>query len=556
MSSPRPQRESLQFNPPPNWPAQPPGWTPPPGWVPDPSWPPPPAGWPLWITDAGAAGTLPGAGPGTEARRFQRRRARGIWLGIAAAAVAVVLVGGGLAYFLRPVSQSSYALGKNFEVAASQRDAGLLLGPVSQLAKTCTADLSAAQPGQRPAAAGKAAVQQWVQGCAAGYHQEHPHQLVQDGIMYGAGAKPCTGACQSRSQAAGKSIALSASTLPGLSPAEVSSAPAASNWCADLMLNKFSQRLSASVESRLQANKPAIGPATAFWDQGCEAGYLAGAVTATGAFGAAPDVTIPARQAASSIYVKTLIQGTGTTLTSSDGLIADYVAYDWSGKTSKLLGSSYSPGLFLQGQMLNGLEAALFGQKVGSRVVAVIPPADGLGSKGAPEGVGANDTLVFVVDMISTFATESVPGTQTSDGGGALPTVTPPAPNSTAGPTITIPANVAAPDTLQVKTLIKGTGPVVAQGQDIAVQYSGYIWRTGKAFQSSWTDGQGPFMTPIGVGQVIKGWDTGLVGQTAGSRVLLVVPPADGYGSAGSAQAGINGTDTLVFVIDILAAAD
>jgi peptidylprolyl isomerase len=48
---------------------------------------------------------------------------------------------------------------------------------------------------------------------------------------------------------------------------------------------------------------------------------------------------------------------------------------------------------------------------------------------------------------------------------------------------------------------------------------------------------------------------TGLFGQTVGSRVLLVIPPADGYGSAGAPQADINGTDTLVFVVDILAAA-
>lgn len=41
----------MRFNPPPNWPPVPPGWTPPPGWFPDPSWPPPPPGWQLWITD-------------------------------------------------------------------------------------------------------------------------------------------------------------------------------------------------------------------------------------------------------------------------------------------------------------------------------------------------------------------------------------------------------------------------------------------------------------------------------------------------------------------------
>src|SRR6266545_2638956 len=40
-----------RFNPPPNWPAPPPGWTPPPGWLPDPTWPPPPPGWDLWVSD-------------------------------------------------------------------------------------------------------------------------------------------------------------------------------------------------------------------------------------------------------------------------------------------------------------------------------------------------------------------------------------------------------------------------------------------------------------------------------------------------------------------------
>jgi peptidylprolyl isomerase len=51
---------------------------------------------------------------------------------------------------------------------------------------------------------------------------------------------------------------------------------------------------------------------------------------------------------------------------------------------------------------------------------------------------------------------------------------------------------------------------------------------------------------------VIPAWDSGLVGQTVGSQVLLVVPPDQGYGSGGNSQAGITGTDTLVFVVDIL----
>jgi len=46
----------MRFNPPPNWPPAPPGWTPPPGWQPDPSWPPVPPGWQLWVEDRPARG--------------------------------------------------------------------------------------------------------------------------------------------------------------------------------------------------------------------------------------------------------------------------------------------------------------------------------------------------------------------------------------------------------------------------------------------------------------------------------------------------------------------
>ena len=277
-------------------------------------------------------------------------------------------------------------------------------------------------------------------------------------------------------------------------------------------------------------------------------------VTATGAFGKAPTVTIPAKTGSGALYTKTLIQGTGPALTSSDSLLGNFVLYVWSGKTHKLLGSTYSDGVptLFTGSLLPGLETALEGQKVGSRVLAVIPPAEAFGSAGNSQiGVGPKDTVVFVVDMVKTFAnTEGVSGTQTSNGGGALPTVTAGAAGK--GPTITIPST-PAPKTLQVKTLIKGTGPVVKKGQYLVVQYTGVNYRTKKVFDSSWSRSE-PFATVIGEGQVIPGWDTGLVGQTVGSRVLLVIPPADGYGKTGSSSAGIKGTDTLVFVVDIVGA--
>ncbi len=142
-------------------------------------------------------------------------------------------------------------------------------------------------------------------------------------------------------------------------------------------------------------------------------------VTATGAFGKAPTVTIPAEVPASALYTKTLIQGTGAPLTTKESLLGNFVLYDWSGTTHKLLGSTYSSGspTLFAGSMLPGLESALIGQKAGSRVIAVIPPADGFGPTGNSQiGVGAKDTLVFVVDMIQDIGnTAGVPGTQATN---------------------------------------------------------------------------------------------------------------------------------------------
>jgi peptidylprolyl isomerase len=276
-------------------------------------------------------------------------------------------------------------------------------------------------------------------------------------------------------------------------------------------------------------------------------------VTATGKFGAAPTVTIPAVAGNGPLYTKTVIQGTGPVLTKTDSLLGNFVMYDWSGTTHKLIGSTFTTGTptLFTGQLLPGLETALIGQKSGSRVLAVIPPADAFGSSGNSQiGVKGTDTVIFVIDMVEPIANSAnVPGKQTSNGGGALPTV---APATGKAPVITIPSS-AAPKTLQVKTLVKGAGPVVKKGQSLIVQYTGVNWRTKKTFDASWLHGS-PFQTPIGTGQVIPGWDKGLVGQTVGSRVLLVIPPADGYGKTGSSSAGIKGTDTLVFVVDILAA--
>jgi peptidylprolyl isomerase len=92
-------------------------------------------------------------------------------------------------------------------------------------------------------------------------------------------------------------------------------------------------------------------------------------------------------------------------------------------------------------------------------------------------------------------------------------------------------------------TLVPGTGPAVQKGQTVTANYKLVKYDTGQVMDSSWSRGE-PFSTQIGVGQVIQGWDQGIVGLKVGSRTQLDVPEALAYPGQGD----------LRFVVDILAA--
>jgi peptidylprolyl isomerase len=192
------------------------------------------------------------------------------------------------------------------------------------------------------------------------------------------------------------------------------------------------------------------------------------------------------------------------------------------------------------------------GKKLGSRVLITSTPADAFGEQGNPDyGVKGDDPVVFVVDLLSaTKVLAQAEGTAVAPKKG-LPTVTM---NAGKPATIAIPKGVKAPTKTVVQPLVEGTGPEVAKGQTVRVAYTGALWKNGSVFDSSANRPEQPYFEfPIGKGSVIKGWDNTLLGKKVGSRVLLVIPPADGYGTAGSPPK-ISGTDTLVFVVDILAA--
>ncbi len=275
-----------------------------------------------------------------------------------------------------------------------------------------------------------------------------------------------------------------------------------------------------------------------------------GAVVVSGADGTKPTVTVPTPFAVTTTQRLVLRTGPGPAVKPGQRVTIHYVGVNGVDGHEFVTdyGKRASSFVLSPTNNLKGIVDGLAGIRIGSRVLLAIPPADAYGLGGRPEvKIGPTDTLLIVVDLLDakdvlTRATGSpVPAKP------GLPTVTL---DRIGRPKITLPAGTPGTN-LVVQPLIVGAGPKVAKGDQITVQYAGVIWPGGRQFDTSW-GAPTPASFAVGDGRLIAGWDEGLVGQTVGSQILLVVPPDKGYGAAGKQSAGIKGTDTLVFVVDIL----
>ncbi len=114
-------------------------------------------------------------------------------------------------------------------------------------------------------------------------------------------------------------------------------------------------------------------------------------------------------------------------------------------------------------------------------------------------------------------------------------------------PTMVVPTT-AAPKSLEVADLIKGTGATLKLGDKITAQYVLADYASHKILQSSWTSGA--FTTTFAKGGLIPGWIDGLPGMKVGGRRELIIPPSLAYGASG--QSPIPGNDTLVFIVDLV----
>ncbi|MFI5679752.1 FKBP-type peptidyl-prolyl cis-trans isomerase [Streptomyces cellulosae] len=276
------------------------------------------------------------------------------------------------------------------------------------------------------------------------------------------------------------------------------------------------------------------------------------AVTAGVKFGAKPTVAKGSGEPSKQLAVKTLIAGGGSPVAEGDYIQAQYLGQIWD--TAKVLDNSYDRKTALltqiaQGKTIEGWRYALTGKKVGSRVEFSVPPAWGFGKAGnAQVGVKGTDTLVFVFDIQDTFGPKSsAKGKKVTQGDADLPKVG----TNTDGkaPSIEVP-KADPPKKLVANYVIEGDGDKLAADDTVLVQYKGVLWDTGKEFDSSYGRKE---LTSFSLQQVVKGWSQGMTGKKVGSRIVIVVPPALGYGDQPPAGSGIKKDSTMVFTVDILA---
>jgi peptidylprolyl isomerase len=248
------------------------------------------------------------------------------------------------------------------------------------------------------------------------------------------------------------------------------------------------------------------------------------AVDVSGEFGVLPVVTFEVPLAVREPSVTVVLDADGPALVEGAPVLVDWIGFD--GSTGEVIGETYTSApevfAFTRESMGDDLYAAVSASGTNDRVL-YLEPATG------EEGLPASH--VVVVDVRPARAQGSAVAPQPG-----LPGVTLAEDGS---PTVTIPGSPPPPDRVE-QILIKGSGVQVEPGTELVVQFTAVRWSDGSVESTTW--GQGELPQRLDLSTAIPGLALGLLDQTVGSQVLLVVPPAEALG-----------TDTLVFVVDILA---
>ncbi|MFF1877684.1 FKBP-type peptidyl-prolyl cis-trans isomerase [Leifsonia sp. NPDC058230] len=276
-------------------------------------------------------------------------------------------------------------------------------------------------------------------------------------------------------------------------------------------------------------------------------GSVSDSVKVASSFGADPKATFTAPLKSTKLERTVISKGDGEEVKGGDSIDIALAAYNGTtgesiaasagfdgqpAQTVKVDANAFVPGI------VRGVECL----PLKSRIAIAGPAKDMFGNVDLTQfKLKDTDTVVFVMDTVSKAITKA-------NGVSVAPTAGFPTVKlaSDGAPTITIP-KADPPTETKIALLKQGDGEVVQPGDTVTVQYTGVLWRNGKAFDSSWASGAPASFQTTGV---VPGFKKALEGQKVGSQVIAIVPPADGYGSKGNGD--VKATDTMVFVIDIL----
>lgn len=276
------------------------------------------------------------------------------------------------------------------------------------------------------------------------------------------------------------------------------------------------------------------------------------AVTIAGEAGSAPEVTWKGQMDAGDVETETLQEGDGEAVEEGDQVLT----HIWIGNgfTEEQSFSTYDedrPELVtLSAEVAPLFGDAFEGQNIGARVAVTASAEEAFGPTGNSQlNIANKDSVLVIVDLVS--AVLDGPEGEDQEAPAWVPEIV----VEDDVPTALKFAGTPKPtDELRKATLIQGSGAPIEKGQLAVVDYLGQVYAKPKPFDESFSAEPASFGIGTKPRQVIAGWDKALVGVEVGSRVMLAIPPELGYGKEGNEQAGIKGTDTLYFVIDVLAA--
>jgi FKBP-type peptidyl-prolyl cis-trans isomerase len=245
-----------------------------------------------------------------------------------------------------------------------------------------------------------------------------------------------------------------------------------------------------------------------------------------------PVIVVPDTAPPADLVSEDVVVGSGPEVAAGDFLIMQYVGVSYS--SGAQFDASWDRGepfrfTLGEGSVIQGWDEGIVGMATGGRRTLTIPPDQAYGEAGSGSGaIGPNETLIFTVDLVGVIPAELEK------------------------PEVVVPDEPAT--ALVLNDLIEGTGDEAVADTIVTVHYVGVSQSTGEQFDASWDRGIDQMIAfVLGQGQVIEGWDEGLVGMRVGGRREIIIPADLAYGEAGAGGGVIAPNETLVFVVDLIA---